>query len=236
MNETEETEKKVLIVLTSVDKYPDGKPTGWYLPEAVHPYVKFLAAGFDVDFASITGTATCDPGSIDASKDDETCMEFWNDAGMRELTEKAKKLDDCAAASYDAVLFAGGFGVMWHFPKSAVAQAFIKAMYTAGKPTGAVCHGPIAFINVTLDDGTPLLKGKECTGFTDGEENAVGMLAVVSAPSGPGSCQEMMAKAGGVFKDGGVFQPNVCVAGNLFTGQNPPSAGPIADAMVAAMK
>jgi len=40
----------------------------------------------------------------------------------------------------------------------------------------------------------------------------------------------------GKFKDGGVFQPNVCVSGNLLTGQNPPSAGPLADKVIEMMK
>merc|ERR1712070_499689 len=227
--------KKVLIVLTSVDKYPDGSPTGWCLPEAVHPYYKFVEAGCDVEFASISGKATCDPSSIDASKEDKPCMDFWNDAELKATTESAKKLADCDAAAYDAVLFAGGFGVMWDFPESSEAQALIKAVYGAGKPIGAVCHGPIVFANVEID-GVPLLQGKECTGFTNGEENAVSKYDVVSKPSGPGSCEDLMSEKGGIFKDGGVFQPNVCTAGNLFTGQNPPSAGPIAEAMIAALK
>eukprot|EP00965_Chrysotila_dentata_P123159 4071153-Pleurochrysis_carterae.AAC.1 len=121
--------KKVLLVLTSVDKYPDGSPTGWYLPEAVHPYQKFVDAGFEVEWASITGTASCDPSSIDASKEDKICMDFWNDAKMKALTEKQMRLADADPAAYDAVFFAGGFGVMWDFPESKAAQDIIKTMY-----------------------------------------------------------------------------------------------------------
>ena len=73
-----------------------------------------------------------------------------------------------------------------------------------------------------------LLAGKECTGFTNLEETKMGKYEVVSKDSGPGSCEDVMREAGGIFKDGGMFAPNVCVSGNLMTGQNPSSAGPLA--------
>jgi putative intracellular protease/amidase len=222
---------KVLLVLTSVDKYPDGSPTGWYLPEAAHPYMKFKQAGFDIEWASITGTATCDPSSIDASKDDKECMDFIKEAiaGASQT-----KLDDVDTGAYDAVLFVGGFGTMWDFPESAACEKVIKAMYAAGKVVAAVCHGPIVFKNIEVD-GVHILKGKEVTGFTNAEENAMGKYAVVSEPSGPGSCEDVLAAKGALFKDGGVFEANVCIAGNIYTGQNPPSAGPLAEAVVAAL-
>merc|ERR1719183_2889189 len=115
---------------------------------------------------------------------------------------------------------------MWDFPESDAAQKIIVSMYEAGKTVAAVCHGPIVFKNVKLADGSALVAGKEVTGFTNAEENVVGKYDVVSEPSGPGSCEDALAKAGGVFKDGGVFQANVCISGNLMSGQNPPSAGP----------
>jgi len=143
---------QVLIVLTSVDKYPDGSPTGWYLPEAVHPHAAFVKAGIEVEFASITGTSTCDPGSIDASKDDAVSMAFWADEKLKALTVSAKKLSDCDVASYDALFFAGGFGVMWDFPGNADVIAAIKTTYALGKPVAAVCHGPICFTGVEVHE------------------------------------------------------------------------------------
>lgn len=224
---------KILIVLTSVDKYPDGSTTGWYAPEAIHPYNKFKAAGYEVQFASITGKTTCDPGSLPG---DEECVAFWGNEALKASTETTAKLEDCNASDYVAVLFAGGFGVMWDFPTSEAAQKMILATYEAGKPIAAVCHGPIVFKNVKLADGSLLVAGKEVTGFTNAEEVAVGKTEVVAEPSGPGSCEDVLKAAGATFKDGGVFQPNVCVAGNLITGQNPPSAGPIGEAIVNFLK
>ncbi len=156
------------------------------------------------------------------------------DDALKAMVAGAPAVDTLDAASFDAVLFAGGFGVMWDYPTSTAAHSLIRTMYEAGKQVAAVCHGPIVFGFVDLSDGTPICAGKEVTGFTNGEENAVSKYEVVSKPSGPGSCQDVLTEKGGLFKDGGDWQANVCVAGNLFTGQNPQSAGPLAEAMVAA--
>ena len=87
---------------------------------------------------------------------------------------------------------------------SAVAQKLIVEFYEAGKPTAAVCHGPIVFKNVKLTDGSVLVAGKEVTGFTNAEEEAVGKTEVVAEPSGPGSCEDVLTAARATFKDGGV--------------------------------
>ena len=48
---------------------------------------------------------------------------------------------------------------------------------------------------------------------------------------------KIFSKRGAIFStDGGVFGPNVVVDGNLVTGQNPASAGPLADAIMKLLK
>jgi len=228
--------KKCLIVLTSTTEYPDGSPTGFWLSEVTHPYFKFVEAGWEVTFASIGGAALADESSLEAAKDDAETMAFWNDDEKKALLEAAPKLADTLAetpaeeliAKYDAIYFAGGYGTMWDLPTSEEAVALTKGMFEAGKVVAAVCHGPIILGGITLGDETKLLAGKECTGFTNAEEEKMGKYEIVSKDSGPGSCEDVMREAGGNFIDKGVFVPNVCVSGNLMTGQNPPSAGPLA--------
>jgi putative intracellular protease/amidase len=50
--------RKVLIAISSFNGpiYPTGHKTGLFLTEALDPYEVFVAAGFDVDLASETGT------------------------------------------------------------------------------------------------------------------------------------------------------------------------------------
>ena len=108
----------------------------------MHPYYRFKDAGHEVEFCSISGTAVCDPSSLPG---DDECKRFKGDAALWALTEQQKKISDVVSSDYDAVLFAGGFGVMWDFPNSEASQALIRDMYEAGKPVAAVCHGPIVW-------------------------------------------------------------------------------------------
>ena len=102
--------KKVLMVLTSHDKLGDtGEQTGWYLPEAAHPYKVFSEAGLEMEFASPQGgLAPLDEGSITASKEDAVCMSFAEDEEKKKLWSETKALADCKAADYCAVFFVGG--------------------------------------------------------------------------------------------------------------------------------
>ncbi|MFD0479444.1 hypothetical protein ACFQ0B_73255 [Nonomuraea thailandensis] len=47
--------KRVLIALTSHDDLGGVERTGYYVPEAAHPWEIFRKAGFDVDVASVRG-------------------------------------------------------------------------------------------------------------------------------------------------------------------------------------
>lgn len=222
--------KRILMVLTSHDKLGNtDAQTGWYLPEAAHPHEVFSKAGFNLTYASIKGgVAPLDQGSVAASKDDGTCQKFLKES--LKVTKKTIPLAKVKADDYDAIFYVGGFGTMWDFPECKESIELIKNTYEAGKIVAAVCHGPVAFVNVRLSDGSPLLKGKACTAFTNGEEDAVQCRSIV-----PFTCEDKMGEMGGKFVDGGVFKANVQIEGNLFTGQNPPSAGPLAEAIVEAL-
>lgn len=219
---------KVLLVLTSNDKLgTTGQATGWYLPEAAHPYMHFKRAGFSVSFASIAGgKAPLDASSINLKDADNKV--FYEGEGLKEASASVK-LSSCKAADYDCVLFVGGFGTMWDFPDDADVQRMARGVYENGGVTSAVCHGPCALVNVKLSSGEYLCAGQEVTAFTNAEEDAVKRRDVV-----PFTCEDALTKIGGKFVDGGVFKPQVCIGrgGRLITGQNPPSAGPLAAAII----
>jgi putative intracellular protease/amidase len=94
----------------------------------------------------------------------------------------------------------------------------------------AVCHGPAALVNITLSDGTYLVAGKEVSAFTNEEEAAVGLTGVV-----PFLLQSALEERGAKHVGGPNFQPQVVVADRLVTGQNPASAGPVAEQVVAVL-
>jgi len=58
--------KKVLLAITSYNGvfYDDGKKTGLFYGEALHPYEEFKKAGFEVDLATETGTFGIDEHSV----------------------------------------------------------------------------------------------------------------------------------------------------------------------------
>jgi putative intracellular protease/amidase len=72
-------------------------------------------------------------------------------------------------------------------------------------------------------DGQPLVKGKHVTGFTDTEEEAVGLTDVV-----PFLLEDKLKEEGGIYSKAANFAPYVQVDGKLVTGQNPASSGPAA--------
>lgn len=226
------TSKKVLMVLTSHDKLGNtNEKTGYYLPEAAHPYGHFKDAGLEIEFASpLGGIAPLDQSSIDLS--DALNKSFMEGEGKK-MADNTKKLSDCKVADYDCVVFVGGFGTMWDFPDNKDVQRLAVGIFEKGGITAAVCHGPIALINCKLSSGEYLVHNQQVTGFTNGEEDAVQRRDVV-----PYTCEDKLILSGGDFKDGGVFQANVCIgrSGRLITGQNPPSASVMAEAIVKALK
>lgn len=62
---------------------------------------------------------------------------------------------------------------MFDLATDSTSQQIIKEFYEAGKPVSAVCHGPAAFVNVKLSDGSYMVSGQEVTGFSNAEEDLV---------------------------------------------------------------
>lgn len=224
--------KRVLMVLTSNDKLGStGEQTGWYLPEVAHPHKVFTDAGFQLTYASIKGgEAPLDVGSIEASQDEES-QAFYKDEAAMKLTKETIPIAEAKASDYDVIFYAGGFGTMWDFPDSKASSDLAGQIYDNGGIVSAVCHGPSALVNIKTSDGEFLVKGKKVTAFTNAEEDAVKRREIV-----PWTCEDKLVERGAEFVDGGVFQESVCVSDRLMTGQNPPSAGPLAKAIVEALK
>lgn len=223
--------KPVLIVLTNHGQLGDtGKPTGFYLSEAAHPWEVFTKAGLNVSLASPKGGfAPVDPKSLDLK--DAANEAFWKKYGSE--TAKGAGIADTLALGkvkpedYSAIFFAGGHGTMWDFPESKAVKKVTAAIYEQGGVVGAVCHGPAALAEVKLKDGTPLVKGRTVAVFTDEEEKAVELTEVV-----PFLLQTRLASLGATVKTGKNFQENAVADGRLVTGQNPASATKAAQLVV----
>ena len=183
-----------------------------------HPYFVLADAGWAVEFASIEGgEVPVDPNSLDCS--DVSNNRFMNDPELLNEIAHTLAISELDAEEYDAIYFAGGHGAMWDLPHSSTLALLVSDIYEQGGVVAAVCHGPAAFVNVTLSDGTALVEGKKLTSFTNTEEMQVEADKIV-----PFALQSRLEEQGGIFVEGAPFSENVVVSEQLITGQNPASA------------
>ncbi|WP_437957236.1 type 1 glutamine amidotransferase domain-containing protein [Sorangium sp. So ce119] len=217
--------QRVLIAMTSHDeKGATGQPTGAYLPEIAHPYAEFTKAGLAVDFASTRGGRVPLDGVDDADPASAPFLDGGALAGRVHDSLPAASVDP---SRYAAIFFAGGHGTMWDFPENEAFARVAASIYERGGVVGAVCHGPAALVNVRLSSGQHLVAGKAVSAFTNEEERAVKLDAVV-----PFLLQDRLVERGALFQPAAPWQKQVVVAERLVTGQNPASAAGVAEAMV----
>jgi len=220
---------KILIVLTSHDQLGDtGKKTGFWLEEFAAPYYVLKDAGAEITLASPKGgQPPLDPKSEVPEFQTELTKRFRTDTAAQAELASTKKLADVSADDFDAVFYPGGHGPMWDMPDNATSIALIEAFVKADKPVGAVCHAPVALINVRGMDGDYLVKGRRVTGFANTEEAAVELTKVV-----PFLLEDRLKERGGIFSKAADWAPYVQVDGMLVTGQNPASSGPAAEELL----
>ena len=110
----------------------------------------------------------------------------------------------------------------------------IREFSEAGRVVSAVCHGPAALINAKLSDGSYLIADSPVTGFSNDEEDSVGLT-----PAMPFKLEDELNKSsGGRFeKAKEPWGEKVVVGrdGRLITGQNPASAGAVGEAIYQAI-
>jgi len=119
---------------------------------------------------------------------------------------------------------------MFDLATDPVSHKLINEFYTHNAIISAVCHGPAALSHVKLSGGGYLLDGQPVTGFSNTEEEAVGLTKAM-----PFSLEDELNKASGgkYVKAASDWGEKVVVArgGRLITGQNPASAGPVGQAI-----
>lgn len=222
----------ILMVLTSHDQLGDtGKKTGFWLEEFAAPYYVLKDAGHNITMASPKGgQPPLDPKSDEAESQTDATRRFKTDTEAQAQLASTKSLDSVRSSDFDAVFYPGGHGPLWDLAEDPRSKALIEQTLAEGKPVALVCHAPAVLKNVTAQDGTPLVSGKRITGFTNEEEEAVGLTHVV-----PFLLEDTLNKLGAKFSKADPFKPYVVREGQLITGQNPPSSEPAAEALLEAL-
>ena len=223
---------KILMILTSHDQLGDtGKKTGFWLEEFAAPYYVFLDAGAEITLASPKGgQPPLDPKSDAPDAQTDATRRFRDDASATAALSDTLMLADVDIADYDAVFYPGGHGPLWDLAIDPHSIALIEDALAAKKPVGLVCHAPAALKNVRASNGLPLVKGLKVTGFTNGEEDAVGLTDVV-----PFLVEDMLIENGGSYSKGADFAVYTVQDGSLITGQNPASSEAAAKRVLAAL-
>ena len=212
---------KILIVLTSHDKLGDtGNKTGFWLEEFAAPYYVFKDAGAEITLASPKGgQPPLDPSSdADDAQTDATKRFKGDDAAQKELAN-TEVLSSVSADGFDAIFYPGGHGPLWDLAEDKASINLIESFAASDRPVGAVCHAPAVFKHTKGTDDKPLVSGKTVTGFTNTEEEAVGLTDVV-----PFLVEDMLKTNGGTYKKGDDWASFVVTDGKLVTGQNPASS------------
>jgi len=219
----------ILMVLTSHDRLGDtGRKTGFWLEEFAAPYYVLKDAGAQLTLVSpLGGQPPLDPKSDAPDAQTEATHRFKADPAAQAALASTSKLADVDAGSFDAVFYPGGHGPLWDLAEDRDSIALIEAMIAAGKPVAAVCHAPGVLRHVKGADGKPLVNGKRVTGFTNTEEEAVGLTQVV-----PFLVEDVLKDSGGIYSKVDDWQPYAITDGLLVTGQNPASSEAAAQALL----
>jgi putative intracellular protease/amidase len=220
---------KILFVMTGASYWTlaDGTrhPTGYWAEEFAAPYSELTGAGHDVVVASPGGVVPhVDSMSLRPSMagSAEIALELEQILLSAEELRRPIELADARLQDYDAVYYPGGHGPMEDLWQDADSGRLLVAALASGKPLAIVCHAPVA-IMATRKHGVSPFAGYRVTAYTNDEEDAVGLRAKARW-----TAEDELVKLGVDFSRGEMWQPYTVVDRNLFTGQNPASAAPLA--------
>jgi putative intracellular protease/amidase len=184
----------------------------------------FKDAGAQITLASPKGgRPPLDPKSNEPAFQTDITRRFEKDADAEAQLSKTVRLDTVRQEDYDTVFFPGGHGPMWDLADDTNAIGLLESVVAADKPFSVVCHSTGALHRVRRPDGKLFVEGKTVTGFTNGEEDEVGLTKVV-----PFLVEDEMMKIGAIFSKVKNWGVHTVADGPLITGQNPASSGPAA--------
>lgn len=218
---------KVLIVTTSHDHFEGANPhpTGVWMEEFALPYLELVKNGIEMTIASPKGGAMpVDPRSLPTPEQEKA----WQSA--IQASKQTVQLSGVNATEFDAIFLPGGHGPMFDLPGNPDLQRLLREFHEAGKIIAAVCHGPAGLVGATLADGTPLVKDKVLTSYTDAEEVAAKLDQEV-----PFILEQRLRELGAIFIAHENKADHVERDGKLLTGQNPNSSASIARAIITAL-
>ena len=223
----------ILMVLTSHSELGStGKKTGFWIEEFASPYYVFADAGADITIASPKGgQPPVDPSSDTPDNQTPATIRFKADEKLQSILSETALLSTVSADDFDAIFYPGGHGPLWDLTSDADSISLIERFWSSKKPVVAVCHAPAVLLHVQDEADEPLVKGKQVTGFTNSEEEAVELTEIV-----PFLLENELIAKGGLYSKKEDWASNVVIDGMLITGQNPASSEAAAKELVKMLK
>lgn len=200
-------------------------PTGYWAEEFAAPYRELTDAGHQIVVATPKGVVPhVDVMSLRPSMagSEEIARELEEILRSADELRRPIELADARLDDYDAVYYPGGHGPMEDLWQDADSGRLLTAALASGKPLAIVCHAPVAML-ATRRNGVSPFAGYQVTAFTNDEEDAVGLREKARW-----TAEDELVKMGVDFSRGELWKPYTLRDRNLFTGQNPASAGPLA--------
>ncbi len=221
--------KKILFAVTSHDQLGITKErTGFYLSEVAHPWKVLTDAGYDIDFVSPQGGKAPVDG---LDLEDPVNRLFWQNGAEQEKIQNTLSPAEVNPSEYQVIFYAGGHGAMWDFPDNRGLADIARQIYEAGGIVAAVCHGPAAWVNLTLSDGNYLINGLQLTSFTNEEEEEIHRDQIV-----PFLLETKLTERGAFFRKAGKWHTFVVNDRRLITGQNPQSATAVGEEILSELR
>ena len=221
------------MVLTSHSELGNtGKKTGFWIEEFAAPYYIFLDAGASINIATPKGgQPPIDPSSDTPENQTPAVIRFKADKNLQKILSETQLLSTISSDDFDAVFYPGGHGPLWDLTTDADSINLIENFWDNKKPIAAVCHAPAVLLNVKDESGNYLVHGKNVTGFTNTEEEAVKLSEVV-----PFLLENELKNKGGIYSKKEDWVSNVVKDGMLITGQNPASSEAAARELIKILK
>jgi putative intracellular protease/amidase len=220
---------RILMIVTSYGRIEKAdQPTGAWLEELAASYYVFHDAGYEIDIASPKGGA----GPLDPLSLEEPWLTAHGKRFQADPTATAKlagtlPLSRIRARDYAALYLVGGAATAWDFPADPVIAAAVGELHAARRPVAGVCHGVLGLTSAVDAGGRSILAGRRVTGISNAEETLTGFDKLV-----PLLPENRLRELGGQYSCAAPLEAHVQVDGYVLTGQNPASAGPLAEAVV----
>jgi putative intracellular protease/amidase len=225
---------KVLFVVTGATYLvlKDGTryATGYWAEEFAQPYRALTEAGHEVVVATPNGvTPNVDMMSLRPSMagGEDGALELEAIIRSAEVMRRPLKLSDVRLQDYSAVYLPGGHGPMQDLAVDADAGRILTEQLASGRPLAIVCHAPASMLATRIHGESPF-KGYRVTGFSNEEEEAVGLADKTQWLLE----DELKDKVGVEYSRGPIWEPYMVEDRNLITGQNPHSAQVLAERLL----